>query len=137
MIFTQRESAKMETQQVLNTLTHILSPDDTIRRQAEHTINLFSHQANYVFALAQITTSNDSQIPLHLRQLAGVLLKSHVHNYWVEKQEETSIEQQKIVISQQERQVLKENLPKTLGNQSSKISTTVVSSFYRVYLFVS
>lgn len=105
---------------VFNTLGQVLSPNDALRRQAENALEQLSHQPGFALSLATITTSENDSIPLHMRQLAGILLKKHVKKYW-----NTVNDPSKIVISPQEKQVLKENLPKTLGSKSSKISTTV------------
>eukprot|EP01130_Rhizamoeba_saxonica_P014289 TRINITY_DN6233_c0_g1_i1.p1 TRINITY_DN6233_c0_g1~~TRINITY_DN6233_c0_g1_i1.p1 ORF type:complete len:992 (+),score=222.27 TRINITY_DN6233_c0_g1_i1:323-3298(+) len=107
----------MET--ILEVLNVIIStPDNNLRTKKEHELNSFHKQSGFGVILCQIliNTSN-MNIALPIRQMAGLVLKMHVRDYWTEGNG--------FIISDADKQNIKDNIPKGLNLSDKQLRNTV------------
>lgn len=106
--------------QVIQLLNAILSPDTKIRTQAEQALSQFQLNSSFTVMLAQITLN--TQLPEHIRQLSGVLLKRHIKTNWCEKHPQTG----EPIILDSDKEIIRKNIPQGLYDKSTKIITAIV-----------
>jgi hypothetical protein len=111
----------MDPQLILNALQGSLNPDKDIRIEAEHALEQFSKHPNYAVALAKIVVSQNSNINVYIRQLAGVILRRYVKENWNN-------------VSEEDKAILRENLPIGLTDPNTKFTTAVVSLFLQILI---
>eukprot|EP01080_Neovahlkampfia_damariscottae_P010513 gene10513-3035_t len=107
----------MDIKQFISILNSALSPDSTIIKKSEAMIEEMSNSSGFYIYLAQILLN--SEFDLYLRQLSGVILKKYIKTKWNETFN------QKPIISDKDKSILRENLPRGLVDKSTKIMTTV------------
>jgi hypothetical protein len=99
---------------ILQALQNTQSIDHDVRIEAEHALDQFSKHPNYAVALAQIAVAQNSNVHFAFKQLAAVILKRYVHDNWEHMSEEN-------------KKILRDNLPVGLTDANTKITTAVVS----------
>lgn len=106
-------------QRILQCLQHVQDANPEAIKAAEAQLTVESQQAGYGVVLCQIALS--SQVSVHLRQLAAVLLKQYVKQHWVEGERGF----QPPETNEQDKQQIRQALPAGLMDADSKIRTAV------------
>ncbi|KAL0489211.1 importin-IPO9 [Acrasis kona] len=105
-------STTLDASVILSTLLGAMSPESETRKNSEYSLQQFAKIPGFSISLTQITVTQTSNIPSHVRQLSGIVLKRHVIEHWEN-------------LSEEEKKVVRENLPMGLTDQDTKISTSV------------
>ena len=78
-------------------LTHTLSPDDSIRRPAEHTLESLQTQSGYSLLLLRLI--QESSVLSHTSHSAAIAFKNFVKKYWDLEGENNPLSSQDRVVS--------------------------------------
>jgi hypothetical protein len=104
---------------LIQLLTNTLSPDGDVRRAAEESLRVSANATGFPRALAEVV-ANQNSCQLPLRQLAAVLLKQYIKEYW-----EVAPGTGKTPCSPEEKKFVRDALPHGLMENQSKMQTAV------------
>ncbi|PSC72945.1 importin-9 isoform X1 [Micractinium conductrix] len=106
---------------LLQLLQASLSADAGTRQQAEAALAGAAASPGFGSALVAVLLSAGGEVPFGLRQLAATVLKKLVREHWTAE----SPHYQGPAVGPEEKEAIREALPRGLGDESSKVRTAV------------
>ncbi|XP_046853587.1 importin-9-like [Xenia sp. Carnegie-2017] len=104
---------------LIECLSHILSPEQQLRLNAEERLKLLEVTEDYGIHLAQLSVDENSALPI--RQLASVILKQYVQSHWMPISEKFTPP----VTPSKAKAAIREILPHGLKDPISKVRLSV------------